>query len=709
MKKYTEKTNYQHSFIPEVKPGNQTGSTLQLMDKRSSTIFQRKLLDTMHGSVGNNNILKQRENKTGLPLHLKSGMEKLSGYSMDDVRVHYNSNKPAQLRAHAFAQGSHIHLGPGQEKHLSHELGHVVQQKRNKVTPTFQLKGKVNINDDPKLEKDADRLGDKAIQLGSSLESSSGLKTSQPSSNQNIIQGYFFNGPYQYSSDNELFKDLKNYVKEFSMKLFLTFQPLKKLATMLFSEYGNNQDRHMEIGMVEKVLKQWCKENKEYAFTFGDINEIVHQLRNVLPYDINTPGWFEKRIIRDMRIPEQTRKAYIAAWNDKRNNRETYKTVKSAVKDMRLNLMANNRKEAHAYLRTGKYMKEQKTAFNYIPRNMDVNEEIILNNVKRAVLNMRKDLMVSFYYNVENEEEIFGDIAPHSRDRNVTGKEDKSVYSPGILSLTERKKSGSQVDSKSQLKDEENKTDMFVYGWIEHKDGEYNYNTRFNLPAHTGGDTTAVANYETAYEGGRRAHRPIDKVAVDGALVMLGDLTTDTLALDKSRLDLGTSDANNLIIGLDLKIQNGDTQKYAHDILEALMNRMIIRLRKVKKTIRKPIVEKLENILKNDAKGNAELWSYITKNIMRPQFMVPKYIMHAMKGLAFDAITKEQAGKAAYNRMTTNTKEQNLEDEYQKEMEISAFPLTSFGHETNYYSDYNKFDDDESEDGNLENILGLDN
>jgi hypothetical protein len=37
-------------------------------------------------------------NNTGLPDNLKSGIENLSGFSMDDVKVHYNSEKPAQLQ-----------------------------------------------------------------------------------------------------------------------------------------------------------------------------------------------------------------------------------------------------------------------------------------------------------------------------------------------------------------------------------------------------------------------------------------------------------------------------------------------------------------------------------------------------------------------------------------------------------------------------------
>jgi len=89
-------------------------------------------------------------------------MESISGLSLNDVKVHRNSDKPAQLQAHAYAQGTDIHLGPGQEKHLPHELGHVVQQKQGRVKPTVQLKGKVNINDDPGLEKEADVLGAKA-------------------------------------------------------------------------------------------------------------------------------------------------------------------------------------------------------------------------------------------------------------------------------------------------------------------------------------------------------------------------------------------------------------------------------------------------------------------------------------------------------------------------------------------------------------------
>ncbi len=106
-----------------------------------------------------------KENKTGLPDNLKSGVENLSGQSMDDVKVHYNSPEPASLQAHAYAQGTDIHVAPGQEQHLPHEAWHVVQQKQGRVKPTKQLKGITNINDDTGLEKEADVMGTKAMQL----------------------------------------------------------------------------------------------------------------------------------------------------------------------------------------------------------------------------------------------------------------------------------------------------------------------------------------------------------------------------------------------------------------------------------------------------------------------------------------------------------------------------------------------------------------
>jgi hypothetical protein len=104
--------------------------------------------------------------QTGLPNQLRAGIESLSGVNMSDVRVHRNSDKPAQLNALAYAQGSDIHLAPGQDVHLPHEAWHVVQQAQGRVKPTVQMKQGVPVNDDASLEREADVMGSRAILLG---------------------------------------------------------------------------------------------------------------------------------------------------------------------------------------------------------------------------------------------------------------------------------------------------------------------------------------------------------------------------------------------------------------------------------------------------------------------------------------------------------------------------------------------------------------
>lgn len=103
-----------------------------------------------------------KANNTGLPDKLKSGIETLSGIAMDNVRVHYNSAKPAQLNAFAYAQGTNIHIAPGQQQHLPHEAWHVVQQAQGRVKPTMQMNDGVQVNDDTSLEREADIMGAKA-------------------------------------------------------------------------------------------------------------------------------------------------------------------------------------------------------------------------------------------------------------------------------------------------------------------------------------------------------------------------------------------------------------------------------------------------------------------------------------------------------------------------------------------------------------------
>ena len=153
-------------------PNQRTNSnltSLQEVANHSSIVSHTSDLQTSADNFINsqNFSIQRKENNTGIPDNLKSGMENLSGYSMDAVKVHRNSNEPAKFNAHAFAQGSNIHIASGQEKHLPHELAHVVQQKQGRVKPTKKVNGNVNVNDDAGLEKEADIMGQKALQMKS--------------------------------------------------------------------------------------------------------------------------------------------------------------------------------------------------------------------------------------------------------------------------------------------------------------------------------------------------------------------------------------------------------------------------------------------------------------------------------------------------------------------------------------------------------------
>ncbi len=125
-----------------------------------------------------------RPNRTGMPERLKAGIESLSGIDMSDVRVHTNSPKPARLNALAYTQGNQIYLGPGQERYLPHEAWHAVQQKQGRVRATRQMIEKVAVNDEVRLEGEADRMGDSAVKTGTALVTDVDHRSADPLSAQ---------------------------------------------------------------------------------------------------------------------------------------------------------------------------------------------------------------------------------------------------------------------------------------------------------------------------------------------------------------------------------------------------------------------------------------------------------------------------------------------------------------------------------------------
>jgi len=153
-----------HSRIQGASMGLQAGSDdVSVQRVEDEEVLQGKIDAESSAQLAQPSDAKP--NNTGLPDNLKAGVESLSGLSLDNVKVHYNSSEPAQLNAHAYAQGTDIHVGPGQEQHLPHEAWHVVQQAQGRVKPTMQMKDGVEVNDDQGLEQEADLMGGRAEQM----------------------------------------------------------------------------------------------------------------------------------------------------------------------------------------------------------------------------------------------------------------------------------------------------------------------------------------------------------------------------------------------------------------------------------------------------------------------------------------------------------------------------------------------------------------
>ena len=114
--------------------------------------------ELMHGNF---ETPEHKRNETGMSENLKAGIEDLSGFAMDDVRVHYNSPEPATVQALAYTQGTDIYVAPGQEQHLPHEAWHVAQQMAGRVEPTTEVSG-LPVNDCIELEHEADVMGARA-------------------------------------------------------------------------------------------------------------------------------------------------------------------------------------------------------------------------------------------------------------------------------------------------------------------------------------------------------------------------------------------------------------------------------------------------------------------------------------------------------------------------------------------------------------------
>ncbi|WP_274651402.1 DUF4157 domain-containing protein [Paenibacillus humicola] len=261
--------------------------------------------------------LQRKENRTGMPDVLKSGVERLSGMTMDDVKVHYNSVKPAGLQALAYAQGTDIYVGPGQEKHLPHEAWHVVQQRQGRVAPTTEVSGEA-VNDERSLEEEADAMGARALQAGSgtvqrkadgtgevAAEADSSAGIERPSRGSGIVQRRVVTG----SGDEATIDDIAEYFDTNDLKQAISDRDLKRDLT----KENKNDKRDLTIReFLDKIgaigdSKSDSEDDSDdewdpadYAADPMDPDDVLSSdVRKSLSFDSTAKGWMKTDTPKD--------------------------------------------------------------------------------------------------------------------------------------------------------------------------------------------------------------------------------------------------------------------------------------------------------------------------------------------------------------------------------------------------------------------------
>jgi hypothetical protein len=245
-----------------VKQLRRPGDNGPAMQSAANASAQVKQLKASESAANTAVIQRKQSNETGLPDELKSGIESLSGMSMDHVKVVYNSSKPAEVNALAYAEGSVIHVAPGQEQHLPEEAWHVVQQMQGKVRETTKVAG-VAVNNDPDLEHEAEEKGAEALKIGQPGAVPTALASSAAPQGGPIQRKVI---PYTTSANKEEI----DYYSEAASSVADEVNRLTKKAR----EYALDWPNYLESGNAK--LKLWAKTAQEYFDNPKQSPDFIH-------------------------------------------------------------------------------------------------------------------------------------------------------------------------------------------------------------------------------------------------------------------------------------------------------------------------------------------------------------------------------------------------------------------------------------------------
>lgn len=247
------------------------GGTAQFMDLREgNSIKTQQNIINEKDTLQQKNTHQQKTNKTGLPDKIKNTIENKSGYSLDDVKVHYNSDKPAQLHALAYTQATNIYIASGQEKHLPHEAGHVVQQKQGRVKPTY-YHNSIPINDNATLEHEADTIPiQKNKYTNTSLQNSSTsapIQMMKKFDDEKILGILRTINEFNHLDENSINLDYASRVNTLLSEIYLVDFQFLAVTSISYDEDDQNL-------LPDKKIHQFDKKIKEKKLTI-EKNELI--------------------------------------------------------------------------------------------------------------------------------------------------------------------------------------------------------------------------------------------------------------------------------------------------------------------------------------------------------------------------------------------------------------------------------------------------
>lgn len=220
----------------------------------------------------------QRKQHEDIPEDLRANIEGFFNQDFFDVAIQKNSQEAVGLHARAFARGNSIHFAPGefnpqteQGKNLiGHEFAHVAQQRRGVVRPTSVLAKGLAVNDDSRLESEADQLGKLAVSGASMplhLPSMAGAEDNmgRTSANSSVVQRVEYTGQDHGSSVRHLMRILDDgnvdcirvAVHALQRAAASANPDTEEAVRVAFTSLGDTYDLAVSVGEIDHFVRMY--------------------------------------------------------------------------------------------------------------------------------------------------------------------------------------------------------------------------------------------------------------------------------------------------------------------------------------------------------------------------------------------------------------------------------------------------------------------